>query len=44
MKIAMIIVRTLVGLLFLFASVTYFMMVMGMFQPPPMEGPIKTFN
>ncbi len=44
MKIAMIIVRTLIGLLFLFASVTYFMMVMGMFPAPPMEGPIKTFN
>ena len=44
MKIAMIIVRTLMGLLFLFASVTYLMMVMGMFTPPPMEGPVKTFN
>ena len=44
MKIAMIIVRTLMGLLFLFASITYFMLVMGMFPPPPMEGAVKTFN
>ena len=44
MKIAMIIVRTLMGLLFLFASVTYFMMVMGMFPMPPVEGAVKTFN
>jgi hypothetical protein len=44
MKIAMIIVRTLMGLLFLFASVTYLLMVLGMFQPPPMEGAVKTFN
>ena len=44
MKIAMIIVRTLMGLLFVFSSVTYFMIVMGMFPAPPMEGPIKAFN
>ena len=44
MKVAMLIVRTLMGLLFLFASVTYFMMVWGMFEPPPMEGAIKSFN
>ena len=44
MKIAMIVVRTLMGLLFIFASVTYFMMIFGMFPTPPMEGPIKTFN
>ena len=44
MKIAMIIVRTLMGLLFIFASVTYFMMVFGMFPAPPLEGNIKTFN
>ena len=44
MKIAMIIVRTLMGLLFLFGAVTYFLMVMGMFPMPPMEGPVKTFN
>ena len=37
----MIIVRTLLGLLFLFASVTYFF---NLITPPPMEGPIKTFN
>ena len=41
MKIAMVIVRTLMGLLFLFASVTYFL---NLITPPPMEGPIKTFN
>lgn len=44
MKIAMIIVRTLMGLLFLFGAITYFLMVMGMFPMPPMEGPVKTFN
>jgi putative oxidoreductase len=44
MKIAMIIVRTLMGLLFLFASVTYFLMYFGFFTPPEMEGPLKTFN
>lgn len=37
----MIIVRTLMGLLFIFSSVTYFF---GLITPPPMEGPIKTFN
>lgn len=41
MKVAMIIVRTLLGLLFLFASVTYFF---DLITPPPMEGAIKTFN
>ena len=41
MKIAMVIVRTLLGLLFLFASVTYFF---NLITPPPMEGAIKTFN
>ena len=41
MKIAMIIVRTLLGLLFLFASLAYFF---NLVEPPPMEGPIKTFN
>ena len=44
MKIAMIIVRTLMGLLFLFASITYFLMMMGLFPVPPMEGPVKAFN
>ena len=41
MKIAMIIVRTLMGLLFIFASVTF---LFGLITPPPMEGPIRTFN
>jgi len=37
----MIIVRTLLGLLFLFASAAY---VFKLVTPPPMEGAIKTFN
>jgi uncharacterized membrane protein YphA (DoxX/SURF4 family) len=41
MKIAMIIVRTLMGLLFLFASVTF---LFNLFPVPEMTGPIKTFN
>lgn len=41
MKVAVIIVRTLLGLLFLFASLTYFL---NLITPPPMEGPIKMFN
>ena len=41
MKIAMLIVRTLLGLLFLFASAAYFL---NLIEPPPMEGPIKIFN
>ena len=41
MKIAMYIVRTLMGLLFVFSSVTF---LTGLIQPPPMEGPIKEFN
>ncbi|MGD9560741.1 MAG: DoxX family protein [Pyrinomonadaceae bacterium] len=44
MKIAMIIVRTLMGLLFIFASTSYFAIILGFFPLPPMEGPIKTFN
>ena len=45
MKIAMVIVRTLMGLLLIFASVTYFLLVMGMFQMPEIpDGPLKTFN
>lgn len=41
MKIVMVIVRTLVGLLFISsASVVLF----GLVTPPPMEGPINTFN
>jgi putative oxidoreductase len=41
MKIAMLIVRTLMGLLFVFGSVVYFF---DLFTPPPMEGAIKSFN
>lgn len=41
MKIAATVVRTLMGLLFLFASITYFL---GLITPPPMTGAIKTFN
>jgi putative oxidoreductase len=41
MKIAMLIVRTLMGLLFIFSSATY---LLGLIEPPPMEGPIKEFN
>ena len=41
MKIAMIIVRTLMGLLFIFGSVTFFF---NLITPPPMEGAIKSFN
>jgi putative oxidoreductase len=44
MKIAMIIVRTLMGLLFLFGAVAYFLMMMGLFPAPEMNGPVKTFN
>lgn len=41
MKIATIIARVLLGLLFLFASITYFFMT----TPPPIpEGPMQTFN
>jgi uncharacterized membrane protein YphA (DoxX/SURF4 family) len=41
MKIAMIIVRTLVGLLFIFSSVAYFF---NLVEVPEMTGPVKTFN
>lgn len=41
MKIAVIIVRVLMGLLFIFGSVVFFF---NLFTPPPMTGPIKTFN
>jgi uncharacterized membrane protein YphA (DoxX/SURF4 family) len=41
MKIAVIIVRVLMGLLFLFASITFFF---NLIPVPPMTGPIKTFN
>ena len=43
MKIAMIIVRTLIGLLFIFGSVVYFF---DLFAPPEMEpgSPLRLFN
>ena len=41
MKIAAIIVRTLMGLLFLFASITYFFKFI---TPPPAEGAMKVFG
>jgi putative oxidoreductase len=41
MKIAAIIVRTLMGLLFLFASITYFLKLI---TPPPTEGAMKIFG
>ena len=42
MKIAMLIVRTLLGLLFVFASVTF---LFNLISPPPMpDGPLKSFN
>lgn len=41
MKIAGIILRSLMGLLFLFASITYFFKLI---TPPPLEGAMKTFN
>lgn len=45
MKIAVIIVRVLMGLLFVFSSITFVLMVyFKAFPMPPMEGPIKTFN
>lgn len=41
MKIAMIIVRTLMGLLFLFGSITYFL---NLVPQPELQGSMKTFN
>ncbi len=41
MKIATIIVRSLMGLLFLFASITY---LFKLITPPPLTGSMKTFN
>lgn len=41
MKIAVIIVRSLMGLLLLFASVTY---LFKLFTPPPLTGAMKVFN
>lgn len=45
MKIVMIIVRTLMGLLFLLSSATYFLMIFGVTPMPEIPaGPLKTFN
>lgn len=41
MRIAMIIVRTLLGLLFIFGAVAYFF---NLIEAPPLEGNIKVFN
>lgn len=41
MKIAMIIVRTLTGLLFIFSSVAF---LFNLIPVPELTGPIKTFN
>ena len=45
MKIAMVIVRTLMGLLFVMSAVTYFLMVKGIIPMPEIpDGAMKTFN
>lgn len=41
MKIATIIIRSLIGLLLLFASISYFL---HLFPEPPLAGNMKTFN
>lgn len=41
MKIATVVVRVLMGLLFLFGSITYFLKLI---EPPPVVGALKTFN
>ena len=41
MRIATIIIRSLMGLLFLFASITY---LFKLITPPPLTGAIKVFN
>jgi len=41
LKIATAILRVLMGLLFLFASITY---LFKLIQPPPLTGAMKTFN
>jgi len=41
LKVAVIIVRTLMGLLFLFASITY---LFKLITPPPLTGSVKIFN
>jgi len=40
-KIFAVSVRVLMGLLFLFASISYWL---GLIEPPPMSGAMKTFN
>ena len=41
MKIAMVIVRTLIGLLFIVSSLIYFL---NLVEPPELTGAMKTFN
>ncbi|AOW10012.1 hypothetical protein [Flavobacterium gilvum] len=41
MRIATIIIRSLIGLLLLFASISYFL---HLFPEPPLTGNMKTFN
>ena len=41
LKVTMIVLRTLMGLLFLFASITY---LFKLITPPPLTGPMKVFN
>jgi len=41
MKVAMLIVRTLTGLLFVFASLTFFL---NLVPQPELTGPLKSFN
>src|SRR5258706_239020 len=41
MKAAAIVVRILMGLMFLFASITY---LFKLYTPPPMTGAVKIFN
>lgn len=41
MKIALLIVRILTGLLFIFSSLVWFL---GLVQPPEMTGAVKEFN
>lgn len=41
MRKAMIVLRTLMGALFLFASITF---LFGLITPPPMAGPMKVFT
>ena len=43
MKIAMIIVRTLLGLLFLMSSITYMLMAMGVMPMPETPATVKPF-